>query len=141
MKYKYSVCYPNQEKIQYIDEPITSDQVLSIAKNHNWLEQLQLAKTLGVNNLYYNPSIAFTAIENNHSIEITADLNSYEEIEFSIWYKRPKKVKILYGLFGAQEKLIIDDVWHIDFDQTIQYLQHFLSEEYQILENLINYKS
>jgi hypothetical protein len=136
MNFKYSICYPDQEQIQYFDTPISGNEVLTIAKNYHWLEQLKLSESLEQDVVYYSPSIDFTCINSKRSFCLTADFGKNKEIEFSLWYNRPKNVKILFGLFGESEKMVVDDVWNYSFEEAIKYLEHFVNSNYQIIENL-----
>ena len=136
MLYKYSICYPDKKDIEYINKPITAEEVLNIAKSYPWLEQLQLTKTLNQNKIYYNPSLDFNCIEDGKSFCLTAGYNDNDHLEFSLWYNRPKKVKVLFGLFGEKEKLVVDDYWSFDFGKAIEYLEYFVNREYQIIEEL-----
>jgi len=136
MNFKYSICYPDKEEIQYFETPISGNQVLKIAKNYNWTEQLNLCKSLEQDKIFYNPSIDFKCINNERSFCLTADFNKNKEVEFSLWYNRPKKVKILFGLLGESEKMVVDDVWNYTFEEAIKYLEHFVNKNYQIIDNL-----
>ena len=67
---------------------------------------------------------------------MTADYDKNKNLNFSLWYNRPKKVKILFGLLGEKEKMVVDDVWEIDFNKSIEYLECFVNGNYSIIENL-----
>lgn len=136
MNYKYSICYPDKEQIQYIETPISGNEVLTIAKKFDWLEQLKISESIDPNKVYYSPSLDFKCIDSERSFGLTADFNKNKEMEFSLWYNRPKKVKILFGLLGESEKMFVDDVWNYKFDEAIKYLEHFVNKNYQIIENL-----
>ncbi|MEE9409003.1 MAG: hypothetical protein V3V28_13115 [Polaribacter sp.] len=130
MSFKYSICYPDRENIDYKNTPITKEEVLDIAKNYPWEEQL---KVKGEN---YNPSLDFINIENKKSFCLTANFDNNHNIEFSLWFNRPKKVKIFFGLFGEKEKMIVDDVWSIQLEDSIKFLEFFVNENYKDLERL-----
>jgi len=136
MKYKYSICHPDKEKIEYIDSPISGSEVLTIAKNYNWIEQLELFDSLDHNKVCYSPSLDFKCLNNNRSFCLTAEINKNKQIEFSLWYNRPKKVKIFFGLLGETEKMIVDDVYGFSFDDAIKYLEYFINGQYNIIEDL-----
>lgn len=136
MNYKYSICYPDKDQIEYFDTPISGNTLLTIAKNYNWLEQLKLSESLDQDKVHYSPSLDFKCINSERSFCLTADFNKNKEMEFSLWYNRPKKVKILFGLLGTSEKMVIDDVWNYNFKEAIKYLEHFVNGNYQILEDL-----
>ncbi|MDF2551925.1 MAG: hypothetical protein K0R77_1200 [Chryseobacterium sp.] len=136
MTYKYSICFPNKEKIEYKDEVISANDVLIIARNHPWREHLVFTENSDISSIYYNPSLDFTCIENGKSFGLTADFNKNKEVEFSLWYKRPKKIKILFGLLGEIEKKIVDNKWEFDLESSLNYLRYFVSGNYLILEEL-----
>lgn len=136
MTFKYSICHPDKEQIEYKNSPISGSEVLTIARNYNWIEELKLTESLDQNSVFYSPSLDFKCIENDQSFGLTADFNKSRELEFSLWYKRPKKVKILFGLLGETKRVVVDDVWSYDFDKALKYLEHFVNRNYQIIENL-----
>lgn len=134
--YTYSICHPDEKEIEYKKEIISSKNVLEIAKNYLWIEQLKFADSLGRESAYYNPSLDFTCIQDGKSFCLTADYNKEKELEFSLWYNRPKNVKILFGLLGRKEKMIVDDIWSIDFQTSLQYLQYFVEGNYDKIEKI-----
>mgnify|MGYP000566095629 CR=1 FL=1 len=130
MNFKYSICHPNKSNIEYKNDLISLEEVLKIAKNYPWLEQLKIKGE------EYNPSLDFTNIQNNQSFCLTAHLNNDNSLEFSLWYNRPKRVKILLGLFGEKEKMVVDDIWSFSLEDSIKYLEHFVEGRYLDLEEL-----
>lgn len=136
MSYKYSICYPDKKDIEYKNNPISSDEVLEIAKSYPWNEQLNLIKTMDQDKVNYSPSLDFTCIKNDKSFCLTANYNDLEQLEFSLWYNRPKRVKVLFGLLDEKEKMVVSDIWSIDFTTAIKYLEHFINENYQKIEDL-----
>lgn len=136
MSYTYSICYPDKAKIEYRTSIISSDEVLNIAKNYPWLEQLNLLEKLDGNDVCFNPSLNFTSTKDGKSFGLTANYSESKQLEFSLWYNRPKRVKVLFGLLGTKEKMDVGDVWHIDFETALKYLKHFLDGEFEIVERL-----
>ena len=138
MTYKYSICHPKKENIEYVNSPISENEVLEIAKNYPWIEKLKFSDSLDPENIHYNPSIDFTCIENEKSFCLTANYDENKNLEFSLWYNRPKKVKVLFGLFGEKEKKVVDDVWSINLEKSLKYLEHFVNGNYALIEELYN---
>lgn len=134
--FTYSICHPDKEEIEDRKEILSPKNVLEIARNYRWMQQLELADSLGKESAFYNPSLDFTCAQNGKSLSLTADYNKEKKLEFSIWYDRPKKVKILFGLLGKKEKMVIDDTWGVDFQTSLQYLQYFVDGEYDKIEKL-----
>ncbi len=136
MNYKYSICFPDQKEIQYFNEPITRKEVLEIAKNHPWKEQLEIAETTDQKHIYYSPSLDFVNLQNERSLGLTAIYDEKNEIEFSLWYNRPKMVKVFFGLLGEKETMSVNDVWGFNYNQAISFLEHFINGNYPIIEEL-----
>lgn len=84
MTFKYSICYPDKEEIEYRNQPISKDEVLRIAENYPWLEQLELSERLDPSKVHYSPSLDFTCLENQHSFCLTADYDKNKNLKFSL---------------------------------------------------------
>jgi len=136
MTYKYSICHPEKEDIEYLKNPISGNEVLEIAKNYPWIEKLKFSDSLQPEKIYYNPSLDFTCIENGNSFCLTANYDKKRNLEFSLWYNRPKKVKVLFGLLGEKEKMVVDEIWGFSLEKSLNYLEHFVNGNYQIIEEL-----
>lgn len=136
MNYKYSICYPDQKDIVYFDQPISAKEVMDIAKNHPWKEQLEITEKTNQDSIYYSPSLDFVNLQNGRSLGLTAVLGENNEIEFSLWYNRLKKVKVLFGLLGEKENMSVDDVWGFNIEQAFFYLEQFVNGNYQMIEEL-----
>ena len=139
MTFKYSICHPEKENNEYKDNLISENEVMEIAKNYPWIEKLKFCDSLNPEDIYYSPSLDFTCIENGKSFCLTADYDNDEKLVFSLWDNRPKKVKVLFGLLGEKEKIIVDDIWSINFDRSLKYLEHFVNSNYSLIEELITF--
>jgi hypothetical protein len=135
MPYKYSICYPNKKDIEYPSQILEEDQVLDLVKNYPWNEQLDLTKKLNENEIFYSPSIDFTNTQNKISFCLTAHIEKGQTM-FSIWFKRPKEVNVLFGILGKKNKIVVDDFWSLSLEGSTKYLEYFLNNEYQKIENL-----
>lgn len=111
MTFKYSICHPEKEEIEFKNNPISDNEVLDIAKKYPWVEKLKFADGLNQEKVYYSPSLDFTNIKNGKSLCLTANFDKNGNLEFSLWYLRPKIVKVLFGLFGEKEKMVVDEFW------------------------------
>ena len=136
MTYKYSICHPEKENIEYHSNPISGNEVRKIAENYPWIEKLKFSHSLNPENIYYSPSLDFTCIENGKSFCLTANYDKKQNLEFSLWYNRPKKVKVLFGLLGEKEKMVVDDVWGFSLEKSLNYLEHFVNGNHSIIEKL-----
>ncbi|WP_166926114.1 hypothetical protein [Flavobacterium poyangense] len=136
MTFKYSICHPDKEDIEYKNYPISESEVLKIAENYPWIQLLDFSESIPENQVQYNPSLDFTCIESKQSFGLTAIYDDQRKLSFSIWYKRPKKVKVWFGLFGESEKMIVDDYWSLNFSDALKFLQYFVNGNYQKVEEL-----
>lgn len=139
MAYTYSICYPDKAEIEYKNNIISADEALNIAKNHPWREQLELMDKLE-DNIHFNPSLDFRSTKDGKSFALTANYDDRKQLEFSLWFEHLRKIKVFFGLFGEKEEMGVDDIWSIDFEAALKYLQHFLNGEYEIVESLFNNK-
>jgi hypothetical protein len=136
MTFKYSICHPEKEDIEYRKSPISGNEVLKIAENYTWIEKLKFLDSLNPEDIHYNPSIDFTCIENGKSFCLTANYDKNKNLEFSLWFNRPKKIKVLFGLLGEKEKMVVDDIWSINFEKSLKYLEHFVNGNHSLIEEL-----
>jgi hypothetical protein len=136
MTFKYSICHPQKEDIEYKNNPISEKEVLEISKNYTWIEKLKFSDTLNPENVCYSPSLDFTNIKNGKSFCLTAGYDKNGKLEFSLWYNRPKKVKVLFGLLGEKEKMVVDDFWSLNFEESMKYLEYFVNGNYSKIEKL-----
>ncbi|WP_431166302.1 hypothetical protein [Tenacibaculum halocynthiae] len=136
MTYKYSICYPEKENIEYRNTPLSGSEVIQIAENYPWIDKLNLIRSLKEKDVYFNPALDFTCIEKGTSFCLTANFDKNQALEFSLWYTRPKKVKVLFGLLGEKEKMVVDDIWSISFNKSLKYLEHFIKGDDLLIEEL-----
>ncbi len=136
MTFTYSICHPDKRDIEYRNNSISGKEVLEIAKNYPWEEKRSLLNTANPETIYYNPSLDFTCVENGKSFCLTADYDRNGTPSFSLWYNRPKKTKVFFGLFGEKEKMVVDDIWSIDFETSLKYLTDFVNGNYNSIEEL-----
>jgi hypothetical protein len=135
MSFKYTICHPDKQAIEYPSEVLNNQQVIDLAKKYHWKEQIDLCFSLLEEQIFYSPSLEFINTTSKYSLTLTADLID-GEISFALWFNRPKKVKILFGLLGQTERMEVDDVWPFTLDESIKYLEHFLNGNYSIIEKL-----
>jgi hypothetical protein len=136
MLYKYSICYPNKADIEYRSDELDTDQVMLLAKKYPWMDQLELSEGMPQEKVNYSPSIDFTNTKTKHSFCLTADLEK-SQLMFSLWYNRPVKKKVLFGLLGEQTVMEVTDKWSFDHETALNHLEIFLKEDYASIEKLM----
>jgi hypothetical protein len=100
INFSASFCDPLNPNIIQLGD-ISKEQVVDEFEKINWTEYLQKMNNAKENEIYYSPSFEVHNKDTKHGLAISAvgDPSNYE---FYIFYKRPKKVK---SLFGLKEKL------------------------------------
>ena len=84
MIFKYSICHPEKENIEYKTNPISEKEVIEIAKTYPWIAKLKFSDTLNPEDIYYSPSLDFTNIKNGISFCLTAGYDKIGKLEFSL---------------------------------------------------------
>ena len=138
MNYTYSICHPDQSKIEYVSDVLDKDEVLRVANEYPWMEKLHAMYNMDGAMIHYNPSLDFTCKEDNFSFCLTAQLDSKDQLEFSLWYNRKVMHKPFFGLFGKKEKMEVIDKWGFRKTDAIDYLKIFLDKDYKELEALMS---
>lgn len=123
MKYKYSICHPETKEIEYLDTTLTAEEVKKIFDNYPWAAELVKMEGLYVD-AYYNPSLNFKSIENNHSLGLTAHKEG-SNLMFSL-------------LFDKKEGDEVLDKSSFNKEGALEFLNLFLSEDYESLEEKMN---
>jgi hypothetical protein len=138
MSYTYSICHPDQKDIEYVSEVLSKDEVLRVANEYPWNQQLNLMETMAEEEICYNPSLDFTCKEDKYSFCLTATRNDQKELEFSLWFNRKVTYKPLFGLLGKKEKMQVIDKRRFQKTDAIDYLKIFVDKDYQELEALMS---
>ncbi len=136
MTYQYSICHPDKPEIEYPSEVLDSYKVTDIAKNYPWLKILKSMEQIPNEEINYSPSLDFTNIKDKHSLCLTAELKK-GELEFSLWYNRPKSSRVLFGLLGNRTVMKVVDKWNFDKISALKNLQLFLDKDYKTLEQIM----
>ncbi len=136
MSFTYSICEPWEKEIIYVNEHFPGKDIINIAKNYPWLEKLRKSDEFPCSEIYYNPSLDFQNSNDKKRFCLTANLSETNELEFSLWYFRPKKKSIFFGLLGEKQKMEVDDVGYYNSDEAIKYLEYFINGQYNLIEKL-----
>lgn len=137
MTFNYSICHPDKELIEYPTELIDAQKAIELAKTYPWKEQLQLCDELPDAKIYYSPSLDFKNTQGKSSFGITADeLDNSGVPKFSLWYSRPIKVRLLFGLLGQTERMLTSNLSSYTLEEALQYLKYFLDGNKEKIEAL-----
>lgn len=132
MNYTYSICHIDKSEIEYNNETIDKEQILDIVKNYPWSDELKRMNEIDESKICYSPSLDFKNIDDSHSFCLTAE-GEPMNYSYSVWYKRPIKKKVLFGLMGEKGNLEVIDK-HFEKEKAIELLKRFLAKEYKSIE-------
>ena len=133
MRFKYSICDPLEKEIIYTEQKINANQVLALVEEYPWVEKLNVSEQHGTLP-HFSPSLNFKNEDNAQEFCLTAHFNQNNILEFSIWYSRPIKTKVCFGLFGEKEKIVVSDAWDFLLEDALVYLKYFVKGQYEELE-------
>ena len=136
MNYKISICHPDKKEIEVIPNSLDSKKAIAFFNDYPWKEQLELLDKMNQEKVQYNPSVRFTNTSNNISLEMTVESKN-GKISFSLWFERPVRTKILFGLLGEKDKMKLTDKWGFDHASAKQHLTAFLEENYDEVERIM----
>lgn len=137
MKYKISICYPDQKDIETLQKTFSNREAQDFFNEYPWAEQLELLNSMNQKNIHYSPSVRFTNTTNQMSLEMTSESKD-GNIFFSLWYNRPVVTKIMFGLFGEKEKMTLIEKWGFDYASSKKNLESFLNQKYSDVERVMN---
>lgn len=96
MNFRASFCDPFNPNIIELGN-IQKDSIIEKFESINWVDYLQKMAMVKENDIYYSPSLEIENKDTKHGLSISA-VGYPDNYEFYIFYKRPKKVKIFFGL-------------------------------------------
>ena len=96
MNFRASFCDPFEPDIIELGT-IEKDKVIEKFETIPWTDFLRRMESAKEEEINYSPSLEVENSDTRHGLSISAvgDANKYE---FYIFYKRPKKIKIFFGL-------------------------------------------
>lgn len=114
MNFRGSFCDPFKREIIELRD-IQKDKILEQFENIPWTDLLGKMELAKESEIFYSPSLEIENKDNKHGLAISA-VGHPNKYEFYIFYKRPKKIKILFGL----KERIIDNYTSDKTGQTKQ---------------------
>ncbi len=135
MHFKITVCHPDQKEIEVFPKLLNADETLIFFKHFPWQEKLNLLESMENEDIHYQPSVRFMH-NSGKSLEMTAD-SDHKPYGFSLWYDRPVKVKVFFGLMGEKVKNQVIDEWGFNPATAQEHLETFLDGKYEELEKVM----
>jgi hypothetical protein len=96
MNFRATFCDPFKAGIIELGN-IQKDKIIETFENTPWVDFLRKMESAKEDEIFYSPSLEIENKDNKHGLSISA-VGVPNNYEFYIFYKRPKKIKILFGL-------------------------------------------
>ena len=137
MKFRASFCDPFSPDIVELGD-ISQDEIINKFENINWRDYLERMQNVKENEIHYSPSFEVENKETRHGLDISAvgDPSTYE---FYVFYRRPKKVKVLFGLTERRSQNYITEITGQTKDDVLKCLDALIKDDTEYLSNKIGY--
>lgn len=130
MEFKYSICYPDKDEIDFFDLPIDKSEVLRLVKEFDW--DNELPKEI----LFYAPGLDFIKIIDRQRI-IFSGIGEGKLESFQVMYILPN-TKNHRNVFDESNYKNTDSFTsEVSIAKGYELLQHFVAGEYQELTNVL----
>ena len=138
MGFRASFCDPFREdviELGYIGE----NDIIKKFKSINWNDYLMRMKTANEDNIHYSPSLEIENEDNKNGIEISAiEMDADNNIEFYIFYKRPKLITKFFGLSKSMNEDYLTNAVEQTEKDAIDCLNALINNDLDFLESKIN---
>ncbi|WP_299702889.1 hypothetical protein [uncultured Pontibacter sp.] len=133
--FRHSFCDPFKPEIIELGD-VETQEIVKRFEQLPWDEII--AKMAGVDDseIHFSPSLEFEDKITKHGLSISGIGDKRLE-EFYLFYKRPKKVKKLFGLIEKDDPEFITDVTGQSKEDVIEALDALINGKYEFLDNKI----
>ena len=135
MMFKQSFCDPFQKDIVELDD-LPAVKIMEAFENIPWADYLKRMEDIDQSALYYSPSFEIENKENQHGLSISA-VGSPDSFEYYIFYKRPKQVKLLFGLINRLNNNYVTDITGQTKKDALECLDALRINNLDFLENKV----
>jgi hypothetical protein len=132
MEFRASFCDPFKKDIIELGT-IDKDKIMAKFESIDWVDYLKRVETAGENEIYYSPSLEIENKTNKNGLVVTA----IDGAEWYIFFKRPKRVKKIFGLYEKLNENYLTDVTGQTAQDVRDCLMALINNDLQSLENKI----
>lgn len=135
MNFKATFCDPFNPEIIDLGE-ILQEDIISKFEHIDWTGYLNKMAAASESDIHFSPSLEIECTDTKNALSVSAvgDAGNYE---FYIFYKRPKKVKILFGLIEREIENYISDVQGQTKQDVINCLKALIRNDTALLTEVI----
>ena len=138
MNFRASFCDPFEPEIIELGT-IEKDKVIEKFETTPWTDFLRRMESAKEGEIYYSPSLEIENSDTGHGLSISA-VGYANNYEFYIFYKRPKKIKIFFGLKEKINNGYVSDKTGQTKQDAIDCLNALLRNDTEYLESKIGQK-
>jgi len=132
MSFRASFCDPFKPDIIELGT-IEKNKILETFEKIPWTDYLTKMKTASDSEIYYSPSLEIENRNNKNGIVLSA----LDGNEWYIFYKRPKMVKKLFGLYETMNNDYTTDIQGQSIDDARECLHAIIDNNLKFLEEKI----
>lgn len=96
MNFRATFCDPFKADIIELGN-IQKDKIIETFENTPWIDFLRKMELAKEDEIFFSPSLEIENKDTKHGLSISA-VGAPNNYEFYIFYKRPKKIKLFFGL-------------------------------------------
>ncbi len=131
MKFKYSICYPDKDEIDYFQDPVCGDDLHELMKEFDW--EKELAKRVD----HYSPSFDFINLEDNRRI-ILSGVGKAKLESFQVMFILPKWIGY-EDVFNDENYYNTDSYSKVvSVNKGYEFLQKFIQGKYEVIKKSLN---
>ena len=134
MNFRASFCDPFKKDIIEMG-PIQKGNIVETFESIQWSEFLQKMRVENEKNIYFSPSLEIENTDNKNGLSISA-VGDPDNIEWYIFFKRPREVKLL-GLFKRINKNYITDITGQTKQDALDCLNALINNDLQFIEKKV----
>lgn len=135
MNFRASFCDPFKPEIIELGD-IQTEYILDKFENTPWADYLRQMESAKEEEIFYSPSLEIENKDTRHGLAISV-LGKPDDFEFYIFYKRPKKVKVLFGLKEKLKEDYLTDKTGQTKQDVLDCLNALIRNDTEFLENKI----
>jgi len=135
MNFRASFCDPFSRDIIELGE-IPKDKIIDKFEKTQWADFLKKMGSVKEDEIFYSPSLEIENRDTKHGLTFSA-VGDPDKYEFYIFYKRPKNIKILFGLGEKLKENYMTDKTGQTRQDALDCLNALLRNDTEFLSNKI----
>ncbi len=135
LTFSVAFCDPLQPDMIALGE-MSSNTIIAYFEKIDWNAYLQKMQQAEQDDIHYSPLLELKNEANGHIISVSAVGEPYQH-EFNIFYERPKKVKVFFGLIQQTDQAYMTDITEQNQKSVIDCLNALINNDFEYLDHTI----